>query len=206
MNAVSEAYDSVFQHNLGLIRLYESSSLMVNDLTARLAEEVAKTAAAVAEVEDLKTRLAASDALVTSAAAAAVAAIDEEEVVIDLTSESEASEASEAGEAGEAGEAVAPVKKARRESEKLPTILTEGTKLSITSTGDRWDGSYSKDGFIFQNNLFKSPCAVCTAHAQRITERHPKATKGGSGWCWIRIEDGTYKGKTLGEAYDAHFA
>jgi len=95
MNAVSDAYDSVFQHNLGLIRLYEFSSSRVNDLTARLAEEVAKTAAAVAQVEDLKMRLAASDALVTSAAAAAVAAIDEEdaEVVIDLTSESEASEA-----------------------------------------------------------------------------------------------------------------
>ena len=121
MNAVSEAYDSVFQHNLGLIRLYKSSSLMVNDLTARLAEEVAKTAAAVAEVEDLKTRLAASDALVTSAAAAAVAAIDEEEVVIDLTSESEANEAAEASEAAEA---VAPVG-----SRPLKGLMPEGMTL-----------------------------------------------------------------------------
>jgi BMFP domain-containing protein YqiC len=89
---------------------------------------------------------------------------------------------------------------------KLAAVLPEGTPLSLTSTGDRWDGIYTKDGLVFQDKAFKSPAALGRAHAERITERHPKATQPGNSWHWVKIENGAYKGKTLAQAYDAHYA
>jgi hypothetical protein len=173
------------------------------------------------ENAELKMQVAALDALVSERAAiaeqqayddlsgsviaeeaAAYAAYSEEEL-IDLTGESEA----EGSAPQEGGEAPAAKKRAdARIFAKLAAVLPEGTPLSLTSTGDRWDGAYTKDGLIFQDKAFKSPLAVTKAHAERITERHPKSTKPGSGWLWLKVEDGPYKGKTLGQAYDAHYA
>jgi len=128
----------------------------------------------------------------------------QEEEVLDLTGESEG----EGAPAAEGG-AAPKVKKQRatlRVFAKLAAVLPEGTPLSIASLGDRWDGAYTKDGLVFQDKAFKSPAALGRAHAERITERHPKATQPGNGWLWVKIEDGTYKGKTLAQAYDAHYA
>jgi len=125
------------------------------------------------------------------------------EEVIDLTGEDEAAPAQGGGGAAPAA------KKARaalRKFANLAAVLPEGTPLSLTSTGDRWDGVYTKDGLVFQGKAFKSPQAVGSAHAERITERHPKATKPGSGWVYLIVENGPYKGKTLAQAYDAHYS
>jgi len=161
------------------------------------------------ENDSLKGKIAILEALVSQRAATAVSAMD------DLSDSVIAEEAQAYAQAQEESEGEAPVasvtgvtavpKKARaasRDASKLSEILPEGTPLSLTSTGDRWDGSFTKEGFIFQDKLFKSPLAVTKAHADRITERHPKATQPGSGWVFIKVEAGPYKGKSLGEAYD----
>lgn len=187
-----------------------------------------------AENEALKTKVAALDALVSAravaaeqqafddlagsviaeeahAAAAAQAQAEAEEAgpVIDLTGEDEAAPAAEGG-AGEVPEA----KKERADHRRtfyMRDALADGTKLSITSTGDRWEGIFKHgprnifdNGFVFNGQFFKSPHAVTKAFAQRITERHPKPTQPGSGWKWLMVDDGPYKGKTLTQTYDAH--
>jgi hypothetical protein len=190
---------------------------------AQLKEVFALVKSLAAENEALKTQVAALDALVSARAASAeqqayddlsgsvlaeeayaAAQAAQAEEVLDLTGESEG----EAAPAAEGGAAPKP-KKQRAEARsfaKLAAVLPEGTPLSIVSTGDRWDGVYTKDGLVFQDKAFKSPQAVTKAHAERITERHPKATQPGSGWLWLKIENGAYKGKTLGQAYDAHYS
>ena len=162
-----------------------------------------------AENGSLKEKLAILEALVSQRAATAVSAMDD---LSDSVIAEEAQAYAHAQEESEGEALVASVtgvtavpKKARaasRDASKLSEILPEGTPLSLTSTGDRWDGSFTKDGFIFQEKLFKSPLAVTKAHADRITDRHPKATQPGSGWVFIKVEAGPYKGKSLGEAYD----
>jgi hypothetical protein len=176
-----------------------------------------------AENEALKTQVVALDALVSARAvaaeqqaydgllclgggggsvlaeeaqAAAAAAQEAEEEVVDLTGDSESEDAPAA-------------KKPRADARvfsKLAAVLPEGTPLSLTGTGDRWDGAYTKGGLIFQDKAFKSPLAVTKVWSERITERHPKVTKPGSGWVWLKIENGAYKGKTLAQAYDAHYS
>jgi hypothetical protein len=169
--------------------------------------------------DSLKTQVAALDALVSARAVAAeqqafddlagsvlaeeAAAAAEAEEVIDLTGEDEAAPAQGGGGAAPAA------KKARadpRSFAKLAAVLPEGTPLSLNTSDLRWDGVYTKGGLVFQGRVFKSPYAVCRAHAQRITERHPNATKPGSGWKWLEIQHGPFKGKKLGEAYDAHYS
>ena len=88
----------------------------------------------------------------------------------------------------------------------LSSVLTDGTKLSLTSLASRWEGTFTDGKLVFEGNVFKSPYAVVTAHARVITDSHPKATKPGNGWIWIKIEDGPYAKKTLAQAYDAHFS
>ena len=88
----------------------------------------------------------------------------------------------------------------------LPEVLADGTKLSLTSRGERWEGIFTNGKLAFQGNLFKSPWAVVNAHARVISESHPEATKPGNGWVWIKIEDGPHAKKTLAQAYDAHFS
>jgi len=88
----------------------------------------------------------------------------------------------------------------------LSSVLTDGTKLSLTSLASRWEGTFTDGKLVFEGNVFKSPYAVVTAHARVITESHPKPTKPGNGWIWIKIEDGPYAKKTLAQAYDAYFS
>jgi hypothetical protein len=160
-----------------------------------------------AENGSLKEKIAILEALVSQHAATAVSAMDDlSDSVIAEEAYAQAQEESE-GEALVAsvtGVTAVP-KKPRapsRDSSKLTEILPEGTPLSLTSTGDRWDGSFTKEGFIFKEKLFKSPLAVMKTYSERITDRHPKATQPGSGWVFIKVEAGPYKGKSLGEAYD----
>jgi hypothetical protein len=161
-----------------------------DDLSGSVLAEEAYAAAAAAQQQEYDD---------PSAAAA------QAEQVIDLTGDSEG-EAAPAAAPAPAPAAVPNRKADPRAFSKLAAVLPEGTKLSLTSTGDRWDGIYTKDGLVFQGKAFKSPQAVCTAHSGRITERHPAATKPGSGWVWLIVEEGPYKGMALAQAYDAHYA
>ena len=159
-------------------------------------ESLVSQRAAAAEQEAYDDLLCQGSDSVLAEEATAWASAQEEEV-IDLTGETE--------DEAPAQPAAKKQRAGARLFSKMTAVLTEGTKLSLTSTGDRWDGVYTKDGLIFQDKAFKSPMAVGKAHAQRITERHPKATQPGNGWIWLKIEDGPYKGKTLAQAHDAHY-
>jgi hypothetical protein len=114
----------------------------------------------------------------------------------------------EAAESSPAPEETAEKKpsKLARIFANLPSVLTDGTKLSITSKGERWEGTFTDGKLAFQGNVFKSPYAVVKAHASVITASHPNHTRPGNGWLWIIIEDGPYAKKTLAQAYDAHFS
>lgn len=167
------------------------------------------------ENEALKTRVAALVSLVTERAAAAAqqqhyddpsGAAAQAEEVIDLTGDSEGEAAPAPAAEGGAAPAAKKTRADPRIFSKLAAVLPEGTPLSLNTSDLRWDGVYTKGGLVFQGRVFKSPYAVCRAHAQRITERHPNATKPGSGWKWLEIQHGPFKGKKLGEAYDAHYA
>jgi len=132
---------------------------------------------------------------------------DQHKDVVAAWNEEHSSEAEDAPATQGGGAAPAAPRADPRIFAKLVAVLAEGTKLSVGSAaGDRWEGAYTKEGLIFQGRAFKSPMAVTKAHAERITERHPKVTKPGSGWVWLRIENGPYKGKSLSQAYDAFYA
>jgi hypothetical protein len=88
----------------------------------------------------------------------------------------------------------------------LSSVLTDGTKLSLTGLTGRWEGTFANGKLAFQGKVFNSPYAVACAHASVITDSHPKPTKPGNGWIWIKIEDGPYAKKTLAQAYDAYFS
>ena len=81
-----------------------------------------------------------------------------------------------------------------------------GTKLYVTSHGDRWDGEVVLDAtgktrlLKFNNTIYKSPSAVHAAHAKRITPNHPKATNPGNGWKFLLYAEGVLKGRPIGEA------
>lgn len=216
MAAVAYAYrQDVAQALLGVHAQRDKSDAVLRariatleGLNATLRETVA---ALDADIIAKNARLATLEALVTERAAASFHAMDDLSESV-IAEEAQAAAQAYAQEESEGEALVASVtgvtavpKKARapsRDASKLTEILPEGTPLSLTSTGDRWDGVFTKDGFIFQEKLFKSPLAVTKAHSDRITERHPKATQPGSGWVFIKVEAGPYKGKSLGEAYD----
>jgi hypothetical protein len=93
------------------------------------------------------------------------------------------------------------------------TIYTEprslpppGTKLYVTSCGDRWDGEVVLDAtgktplLKFNDVIYKSPSAVCAAHAKRVTPNHPKVTQPGNGWRFLLYAEGPMKGKPISEA------
>ena len=214
MTAIAYAYrHDIAQALLGVHAQRDKSDAVLRariatleGLNATLRETVA---ALDADIIAKNARLATLEALVTERAAASFHAMDDLSESV-LAEEAYAAQAQAEESEGEAlvasvtGVTAVP-KKARaasRDASKLTEILPEGTPLSLTSTGDRWDGVFTKDGFIFQEKLFKSPLAVTKAHSDRITERHPKATQPGSGWVFIKVEAGPYKGKSLGEAYD----
>ena len=90
---------------------------------------------------------------------------------------------------------------------KLGEALPYGTKVSITSLGDKMTAAFTTEGFkVGDLPAFKSPMAFSRAHANRITEAHPKETKPGNGWDWIKVEEGEHMGKTIGQIYNGHFA
>jgi len=90
---------------------------------------------------------------------------------------------------------------------KLSEALPYGTKVSITSLGDKMTAVFTTEGFkVGDLPAFKSPMAFTRAHANRITEAHPKETKPGNGWDWIKVEEGEHMGKTIGQIYSGHFA
>ena len=96
-------------------------------------------------------------------------------------------------------------KKEKRDFSKLSAALPFGVPLSITSGGDKWITEYTSEGFKMGDRLFKSPMAFGRAHADRITDAHPKATKPGNGWMWITAEEGEHKGKTIARIYDEYY-
>jgi hypothetical protein len=97
-------------------------------------------------------------------------------------------------------------KKAGRQVKNLPLSIV-GAPIYIECTGDRWNGTIVQEEgvmkFRFNNVNYKSPTAACTAHAERITENHPEATKGASGWSWVLFADGDFKDKPISEFYDS---
>lgn len=97
-------------------------------------------------------------------------------------------------------------KRPARVFSKLEEALPFGTHVSITSGGDKWCGIFKEGGFQVGGAFFKSPYAFGSAHARRMTDKHPAPTKAGNGWLWIMVEDGAAAGKTIAEVYDAHFA
>lgn len=80
-----------------------------------------------------------------------------------------------------------------------------GTKLYITSCGDRWDGEVVLDAtgktplLKFNNVIYKRPSAVCTAHAKRVTPNHPKPTSPSGGWKWLQYAEGPLKGQRVND-------
>lgn len=94
-------------------------------------------------------------------------------------------------------------KKESRSFAKLKEFQKPGTPIYVESLGDRWDGAITSEGFLMDGICYKSPTALCKAHAERITDAHPKATAPGSGWKHVRIAS---NGKSIGEMYDAHYS
>ena len=91
---------------------------------------------------------------------------------------------------------------------KLSEALPFGTKVSMSSRGDKWSAVVTAEGFKMRNVIFKSPNAWGVTFAGRITDAHPRPTSPGfkNSWHAIKVEDGPYAGKTIAMAYDEHFA
>jgi hypothetical protein len=84
-------------------------------------------------------------------------------------------------------------------------VLDSSTTISVESLGDKWTGTVVPEGFLVNGTLYTSPNALGKAHASRITDNHPHPTKPGSGWAYIMVESGKHKGRSIKEAFDAHF-
>jgi hypothetical protein len=84
-------------------------------------------------------------------------------------------------------------------------VLDSSTTISVESLGDKWTGTVVPEGFLVNGTLYTSPHALGKAHASRITDNHPQPTKPGSGWAYIMVESGKHKGRSIKEAFDAHF-
>lgn len=98
-------------------------------------------------------------------------------------------------------------KKDKRLFSKLNEALPFGTSVSVTSLGDVWTAVFTPEGFKMGDlPPFKSPMAFSRAHANRITDAHPKETKPGNGWDHIKVGTGEHLGKTIGQLYNEHFA
>jgi hypothetical protein len=89
---------------------------------------------------------------------------------------------------------------------RLSSALPYNTLVSVMSCGVKWLAVYTENGFEREGAVYKSPYAFTSAHASRITDEHPKKVEAGSGWVWIRVENGEHAGKTIAEVYDLHFA
>jgi len=84
-------------------------------------------------------------------------------------------------------------------------VLDSSTTISVESLGDKWTGTVVPEGFLVNGTLYTSPHALGKAHASRVTDNHPHPTKPGSGWAYIMVESGKHKGRSIKDAFDAHF-
>jgi len=102
-------------------------------------------------------------------------------------------------------EVQAQPKAPKRTLVELGNCLPLYSAVYIQSLGERWECRLAKNaegelGFYDENEVFyTSPDALSKAHASRITVKHPRATKHGSGWEHIRIADGPKKDMSIGK-------
>ena len=101
----------------------------------------------------------------------------------------------------------------QRNFKKLPKVVPDGAYVCVESKGDKWEGVFRHGGHLYSGPFFEvqgkryfSPTALCQAHSDRITDRHPRATKPGNGWAHIHLaaKPGNKWGPTIGVAYDSH--
>lgn len=97
------------------------------------------------------------------------------------------------------------VPKIREPAKNFALIQTAftGAKVYVESHGERWIGTVALTGISFNGQTFRSPTGFCSAHAARITEKHPQPTDAGSGWKFVKMLEGEYKGKNLSFVHDA---
>jgi len=78
-----------------------------------------------------------------------------------------------------------------------------GSQVYVESLGDRWIGTITGTGILYEGKTFTSPTGFCAAHAARITEAHPQPTEAGSGWQFVKMLEGQHKGKPISFVYES---
>jgi len=78
-----------------------------------------------------------------------------------------------------------------------------GSQVYVESLGDRWIGTITDTGILYEGKTFTSPTGFCAAHAARITEAHPQPTETGSGWQFVKMLEGQHRGKPLSFVYQS---
>jgi len=78
-----------------------------------------------------------------------------------------------------------------------------GEEVYVESHGERWIGTIVIGGISYDGMTYGSPTGFCSAHAARITEKHPQPTDPGSGWTFVKMLNGKYGGKTISFVYEA---
>lgn len=104
-----------------------------------------------------------------------------------------------------ASASVPKVPKIREPAKNFGLIQTAftGAKVYVESHGERWIGTIIIGGISYDGVTHGSPTGFCSAHAARITEKHPQPTKSGNGWKFVKMLEGEYKGKCLSFVHDA---
>ncbi|NDG72985.1 MAG: hypothetical protein EBY32_17135 [Proteobacteria bacterium] len=105
----------------------------------------------------------------------------------------------------EVAEPPTPGRAVPRDMLRLHEAIPYNTLVYVESLGERMEALFMAQGFVSTvgNRIFKTPTAMCKAHAQRITAIHPAPTAPGNGWVWVKL---AATGQSIGEVYDAHFA
>lgn len=96
---------------------------------------------------------------------------------------------------------VEQVSSQRSRSSDFMMILSHfaGERVYIETSGDKWIGILCNTGINYEGTNYGTPGAFCAAHAKRITSRHPKPTKRGNGWKFVKMLEGDYKDQCLDE-------
>lgn len=96
---------------------------------------------------------------------------------------------------------VKQVRSQRSRSSDFMLILSHfaGERVYIETSGDKWIGTLCKTGINYEGTNYGTPGGFCAAHAKRITARHPKPTKRGNGWKFIKMLEGDFKDQCLDE-------